>query len=89
MPNLSSRDLDILLLDRADDIAGCQSAITHPFRVQPQAHAIVTLADIRDVAHALEARKFILQLDRGIVTKVQIVAAIVGRKQIHNHQYAG
>ena len=61
----------------------------HLLRIEPQPHAVIALADVGDVAHAFQPRKFVFELDRGVVAQIQIVAAAVGREQIDDHQHAG
>ena len=37
----------------------------------------------------VQARQFVLELNRGVVAEVQVVAAAVGRVQVDDHQHAG
>ncbi len=89
LADLPGGHLRVLLLDGGHDVAGRQIARGHPLRVEPEPHAVVALAEIGDVAHALQARQLVFELDRGVVAQVQVVAQAAGREQIDDHQHAG
>ena len=73
----------------ADHVAGGQAAHRHLVRIEPDAHAVVALAQIGDVADARQPGQLVAKLDRGVVAQVEVVAAAVGRKQVDDHQDAG
>ncbi len=89
LAELAGGDLRVLLLDGAGHVGRGQAAGLHLHRIEPDAHAVVALAEIGDVADARKAREFVLQLNRGVVAQVKIVASEVGRKQVDDHQHAG
>ena len=89
LSDLPRRHLDVLLLDGRHDVAGREIARGHLFRVQPQPHAVVALAQVGDIAHAGQAGQLVAKLDRGVVAQIEVVAAAVGREQVDDHQHVG
>ena len=75
LAELAGGDLDVLLLDRADHVRGGQVAERHLLRVEPDPHAVVALADVGDVADAVEPGQLVAELDRRVVAQVEVVAA--------------
>ena len=61
-------DLDVLLAQRVDDVAGGEAARRQFARIEPQPHGVTALAEDDDVAHAGHA------LDRVADVAVEIVA---------------
>ena len=59
LADLAGRHLDVLLLNGIDDVRGGQVAERHLLRVEPDAHAVVALAEVGDVAHAVEPGQFV------------------------------
>ena len=89
LAELAGRDLDVLLLDRADHVRGGQVAERHLLRVEPDPHAVVALADVGDVADAVEPGQLVAKLDRRVVAQVEVVLGAVGREHVDDHQDAG
>ena len=52
LADLAGGDLDVLLLDGRDHVGGRQVAGRHLLGVEPDAHAVVALAEVGDVADA-------------------------------------
>ena len=75
LAELAGGDLDVLLGDRVDHVRGGQVAERHLLRVEPDPHAVVALADIGDVADAVEPGQLVAKLDRRVVAQVQVVAS--------------
>src|SRR5207245_2695648 len=67
LPDLPGRHLDVLLLDGADDVADTQVARGQLVRVQPDAHAVIALANVGHVTHPLEPRQLIPNLNGGVI----------------------
>ena len=89
LADLAGGHLDVLLRDRVDHVGGGQVAERHLLRVEPDPHAVVALAEVGDVAHAVQPRQLVAELDRRVVAQVEVVAAVVGREQVDDHQDAG
>ena len=76
LADLAGGDLDVLLLrSRADDVGRGQVAERHLLGVEPDPHAVVALAEVGDVADALQPGQLVVELDRGVVAQVEVVAA--------------
>ena len=58
-------------------------------RVEPEPHAVVALAEVGDVADARQTRQLVADLDGGVVAQVEVVAAVVRREQVDDHQHVG
>ena len=82
-------DLDVLALQRADDVAGGQAERLQAVGIEPDPHRIVAAAEHRDRADAVDAGERILDLERGVVGDEQRVARLVGRIQVHDHHQVG
>ena len=73
-----------------DDVArwrGCGSASRSG--IEPDAHAVLAQAEEVDVADAVDARERVADLDERVVADVELVVALVGREQVHDHQEVG
>ena len=55
------------LLTALDHVGGGQVAGGHLLRVEPDPHAVVALAQVGHVAHAVDPLQLVLDLDRGVV----------------------
>ena len=75
LADLAGRDLDVLLLDGGDHVAGGQVAERHLLRVEPDPHAVVALAEVGDVADARQPGQLVADLDGRVVAQVEVVAA--------------
>ena len=82
-------DLDVLLLDGADDVEGRQAQRGHLFRVEPDAHAVIALAERGHVADAGETEQLVLELDGGVIAQVEAVVEAVRREQVDRQQDVG
>ncbi len=69
LADLAGRHLHVLLLDRRHHVVGREVPGRHFLRVQPEPHAVVALAQVADVAHAVQPRQLVAQLDRGVVAQ--------------------
>ena len=78
-------DLDVLLADRAHDVAGRQLPRGEPIRIQPDPHAVFTGAEHLDGADTRQPRDLVLHLQVRVVRQVEHVVALVGRDQVHHH----
>ena len=82
-------DLDVLVLDGADDVCGRQVARGQLIRVKPQTNAVVALTKQQDVADPLDAKQLVLELDGGEIAHVDAVIAAVRREQVDGQQDLG
>ena len=73
LADLARRHLDVLFLQRLDDVGGRQPARRQLFRVDPDAHAVVLLAEQGHVADPVEPGQFVLQLNGRVVAQVELV----------------
>ena len=82
-------DLDILRLERRDDLAGGQVARRDLVGIEPDPHRIIARAEDPHVADAVEPRQHVLHLKRRVVRDVELVARPVGRTEVDHHQHVG
>ena len=85
----AGRDLDVLRLQRGDDLAGREVARGGLVRIEPDAHGVVVVAEHLDVADALEAAQRVADVQRGVVRHVELVARAVWRQQVDDHEKVG
>ncbi len=84
--DLAGGDLDVLLAQGRDDVAGGHAAGRQLLGVQPDAHGIGAGAEHLHVAHAIGAGQGVLDVQLGVVGQVELVVAVIGRGQVHDHQ---
>ena len=97
LAHLPGRDLRVLLLDRPQHVRRRQLLDGHLLRVQPHPHRVVALAQVGDVADALQPGEFVPQLDGRVVAQVQqqvlpplLVLRRRGRAlEVDDHELAG
>ena len=73
LPDLAGRHLDVLLAQHLDHIAGREIARRQLVGIQPDAHAVILLAELQHVADAVHARQRIADLDGGEVAQVELI----------------
>ena len=86
---LAGRDLEVLLLDGADDVARVEPEGLEHLGVQPDPHAVLARAEDGHVAHARQPRDDVAQVDPGIVAQEQTVVAAVGGVEVDDLQDGG
>jgi hypothetical protein len=69
--------------------SAAERPLRHLLRVQPGAHGIVAAAEDLHLAHALDARQAVLDVEHGVVAQIVDVIAAVGRDQVHDHGQVG
>src|SRR6185312_4182149 len=79
LPDGASGDLDVLLLQRADDIGCGKLASRELDRIEPQPHGIFALAEDPDIADAADALDGILDIEVEIVGDELLRVAVVIR----------
>ena len=89
LADLTGGHLHVLVLDGPKHVDRGQVARGHFLRVEPDPHAVVALAEIGHVADAVDPRKLVSYLDRGVVRQIDVVVAPIGRDQIDAQQNAG
>ena len=89
LADLSGGNLDVLLADGRDHVHGAEAEGRHLVGVEPDAEAVVALAEVRDAGDAGEPAQFVLDVHRGIVAQPEVVVLAVGRDQVHDHQRVG
>ena len=97
LAHLPGGDLRVLLLDGPQHVGRGELLHRHLVRVEPHPHRVVALAQVRNVAHALQPGEFVAQLDGRVVAQVQeqLLPRLVvfrrrgGTLQVDNHQLAG
>ena len=85
----AGRDLDVLLAQRVDDVAGGDLARRQPIRIEPQPHRVLALAEDRDVADAGHALERVLDVDVEVVAEEQRVVLPVLGVDADRHDEAG
>ncbi|MEY9763510.1 hypothetical protein ABH988_004295 [Bradyrhizobium ottawaense] len=81
--------LDVLRLDRFDDVARGQAVLGRLLRIDPDPHRIVTGAVELDVADAVDPRQAVLDVEHRVVAQIGHVVAAVRRQQMHDHGEVG
>ena len=81
--------LTVLLADRVDHIGGGQVARGSLVRIEPYAQGIVAHAEQLHVAHAVQARQFILDVEDRVVGQVEHVVTLIRGGQVHHHGQVG
>src|SRR6185369_4480531 len=76
---LTGGNLDVLLADRAGDIADGQAARGDFFRIEPDAHRIVAAAELLHVADTVDLRQLVLDVQGCVVRQISLVVAAIGR----------
>ncbi len=87
--HLTGGDLLALLLDDVDDVLRRQAPRLKQVGVEPDAHRVLPGAEHRHVAHSVEATKFVLHVDDGVVRQEQTVEAAVGRAKVDEFEDRG
>jgi len=87
--DLAGGDLLVLLLDRLDHVLRHQRARLQLVRIKPHAHGILAGSEHGDIPHAWKPRKFIADIDGGVIAQEQAVIFVVRRGQRHEHEDRG
>ncbi len=85
----AGRHLHVLVADGAHHFIGGQAALGHLVRVEPHAHRVVARAEQLHLAHAVDARQAVLDVEHRVVAQVRHVVAVVGRQQVDHHRQVG
>ena len=62
--------MGVLLLDGLDHVVGGEIERGHFFGIEPEPHAVIALADVGDVAHAVEPGAFVFELNGGVIAEI-------------------
>ena len=89
LADLTGRHLDILLAQRLDHVAGSHVARRQLIGIEPNPHAVVPAPKDERLAHPVQTRQFVLDLNQGIIAQVELVVAPVGRDQVHDQHQVG
>ena len=89
MPIWPAGDLEVLLLDGADDVARVEAEGLEHLGVKPDPHAVLADAEDGHVAHARQPRDHVAQVDPGVVAQEQAVVAAVGGVEVDDLQDGG
>ena len=57
--------------------------------IQPDAHRVAALAELRHLAHTRQAPQAIGHVDAGVVAEEELIAGIVGGDQVHDQREVG
>ena len=85
----AGRRLDVLRLDRLDDVVGGQGVFRGFLRIDPDPHRIIAGAVKLDVADAVDPRQPVLDVEHGVIAQIRHVVAVVRRQQMHDHGQVG
>ena len=81
--------LHVLPPERLDDLAGGHAERCDALRIEPDAHGIFARAEQADVADAIEPDQPVPDVLQRVVRQIQLVARVVGRVDVHDHQDVG
>ena len=65
--------LHVLLLQRVDDVGGCEPEVLQALRIEPDAHAVVGGSEQAHIAHAAHALQLVQQVDGDVVRQEELV----------------
>ncbi|MEY9717746.1 hypothetical protein ABIA22_000236 [Sinorhizobium fredii] len=82
-------DLDVLLAQRLDDIAGRHAVGGEFLRVEPDTKRILALAEQDDVADAVETDEQVANAGARVIGDIELVVAVVRRQQVNDHHQVG
>ncbi len=71
----------VLFANRGRHVAGRQAARSQLMRIEPDTHAVIALAEQKDVADAVDARQLVLHLQDGVIAEEELVKAAFGGQQ--------
>ena len=77
LADLPGRRIEILAADRVGHVDGGHVVRGQLLRIEPGANAVVALALVGDVRHAVDAEQFVLDVDRGVIAEIDVVVAAV------------
>ena len=86
--DLAGRRLQVLLLDRADDVGGRQAERGQVVGPQPHAHAVLGAAEQIDLRHARHAQQRVAHVEHRVVVQEQRVEGALGRVDRRDQQDA-
>src|SRR5262249_30606588 len=89
LADVAGGHIDVLVPDGLDHLAGCQVQRRQLLRVEPDAHAVLPLAEERHQADAGQARQLVEDVDLGVVAQAERVPAAVGRDEVDREQDVG
>src|SRR5258708_362432 len=87
--DLAGGHLHVLFAYGGDHVAGREVERGQLVGPNPDAHAVVLLAENADVADAVHAGDLVLDLDGGVVADVELVVAVVGRVDADDEEDVG
>src|SRR5258705_2268970 len=85
----TGRHLDVLRAHRRQDFVHSQRARGHRIWSEPEPHRVVAAADDANLAHALETRQLVSDVDYGVVAQVKSVVTAVFAGNKEHHRYVG
>ncbi|MGY4506005.1 hypothetical protein ACVWYH_009962 [Bradyrhizobium sp. GM24.11] len=81
--------LDVLRLDRLDDVACGQPVLGRLLRIDPDPHRIVAGTIELDVTDAVDPRQAVFDVEHRVVAQIRHVVAVVRRQEMHDHGQVG
>src|SRR5262249_57027122 len=77
--------IKVLMANGVGDVEGRHFKRGQLLRIEPDADAVVALAEVIDIGHAIDAQQFIAHIQRGEVAQVDVVESTIG-DEIDDHQ---
>ena len=87
--HLAGGNLNVLLLQRAQNVAGSQSPLRHLGRIEPQPHRILPFAENNYVTDALDALHRVLNVHIEVVAQKQAVVLSLGVRARSQNESTG
>ena len=89
LPDRAGGDLDILLADGVDDVAGGETARGGFVRVDPDAHGVFAPAEDLHLPDPGEAGELVLHVQGRVVPQVDLVIAIIRGEKVDDEGHVG
>src|SRR6185503_13227678 len=82
-------DLHVLTAKRLYHLASGQTKRGDAIRIEPDAHGVFARANEPDIADAFESGQPVANVEQRVVRQIQLIARVVGRVDVHDHQNVG
>src|SRR5580692_2503693 len=78
-------DGDVLLLQGVHDISDVEALLRQQYRVQPNAHRVLTLTEDANARHARYARQIVDDVELRVVAQLERIVVFVARRERDAH----
>ena len=82
-------NLHVLTAKRLHHLAGGQAKRGNPIRIEPDPHRVFARAEEPEIADALEPGQPVADVEQGVIRQIQLIARVVRRVDVDDHQDVG